>query len=247
MFEPLKPITNVDWMRVEYVRVKLLKPHGKGGGLRFRVGTQPPIRNADFDPKKRGSLPFFPGVPIMYPEDRPVIAGTENDSFVMPASMSKSIWAKTDQGRATLPDPDHHAAFTAFGFFMAPLEEVDLPGFTIRQERERIAQFWGGYRYPKGNGDMVPTMTRIGPPEIPHVELTLLDRNQRPIKVGGQEAKIYPREFFMFDDPSFYGAEDKDRELSGALGIEGLTREELDVVRELVRVRRGKGSKQESL
>lgn len=197
---------HLDWESVKFVNVRVLK-----GKLRFRCGTTMPIRNMDFDARRpqghRDSKKFFPGNPVMWPsKDGFAEAGTPTENFIMPADISRMMGVKSQEGMGYLPDPNAYPAFIAFGFFMAPVEEGLLPGFTLAAERERIATFWGGYKYPKGDGNMMPPMTRIGPPSVPHVELTLLDAMQQPIMVDGEPVVINPRAFFNFDDPSYYEA-----------------------------------------
>ena len=104
-----------------------------------------------------------------------------------------------------MPDPSAHAAFQAFGFFMAPLEETDgLVGYTFSKERERIALFWGWYKMPPGDGTQHPPMNRLGPPEVPHVALRPLNANGNPLKIDGEEVVIRPRDFYDFDNMNNY-------------------------------------------
>ena len=56
--------------------------------------------------------------------------------------------------------------------------EEGAVGFTQATERERICQFWGGYKYGPGDGTQNPPMIRVGPPDMPHVALVPLDRRR---------------------------------------------------------------------
>lgn len=204
--EPMQPIVAVDWETVQFMRVTLEKSFGRSGGLRFRLGTTPARRNLTYDAKDRTSKTHFPGAPIMYPADAPAEADSDHASFIMPASMSATIMARDPEGHpVAIPDPTAHAAFQAFGFFMAPLEETDgLVGFTLSKERERVAMFWNWYRMPPGDGTQHPPMNRLGPPNMPHVALRPLNQSGNPIKIDGEEVVIRPREFFDFDNMDNY-------------------------------------------
>lgn len=204
---PNEPLVLVDWTKVGHVKVVLEKPF-KGAGLRWRQGTTAPQRNLNFNANDKKSGPvYWPGVPIMYPESAPAIAGDpERDSFIMSADMSAQMMARREEGRmGTAPNPMLQAAFIAFGYFMAPLTDEDgIVGFTQGSERSRVAAFWHWYKLPKGDGTMNPPMNRIGAPDIPQVALHLLNRNLQPYKVKGEEVVIRPFEFWKFDDRTMY-------------------------------------------
>ena len=219
MIPQMQPVTCVDWESVTHVRVTLEKPY-KGGGFRRRHGTAPSKRNLSFNAHDPDSgPPHWPGAPIMYPADAPAVAGDKaRDSWVMP---------KQD-------------AFTMFGHFYAPLEvkKNGLIGLTLSAERERVAMYWGWYKMPPGDGTMHPPMNRLGPPALPDVAIRPLDGSMLPISVDGEEVVIRPRDFFDFDNPNNYDIMPaKAGEVSG---LEGLTREELEGLRELVKAKRGK-------
>lgn len=217
--EPMKPITRIDWEKVSHVRVTLEKPY-KGGGLRFRLGTTAAKKNLNYNAHDPTSgAPYHPGVPIMYPEDMPAIAGNaERESFLMPAQ----------------------DAYTAFGHFFAPLEVParGTLGFTISQERQRVAAFWHWFKMPPAESHV--KLNHIAPPDVPFVALRPLDRNFAPIKVEGEELVIRPRAFFDYDNADNYlGAPDPKVEETVAL-LQGFTPEEIASLRELVKGKRGK-------
>ena len=215
--EPL----NLDWERVGSVRVKIEK-----GSLRFRFGTTDAKKNLNFNPHdKKSGPPYIPGKPIFWPSDYTARAGDpDRETFIMP----------TDR------------AMDCFGWWNAPLEEEDLVGFTLTRERSRIAQFWGGYKMPKGDGTMNPPMNLLGPPvHMPHVAITLLDRQMRPLKdEEGNEIVIRPREFYDFDNRANYDAEPTPASLETSDFLDGLSREERDDLREFLKSRRSNGKKQ---
>ena len=230
----MQPIVAVDWEKVDFFKVTLERPFGKSGGLRWRQGTTTAKKNFSFnahDPN--AGPPFWPGAPIMWPEEGPAIAGDpDKDSFIMPAE----------------------AAFTAFGHFFAPLEvpRNGIVGFTQSDERSRVAAFWNWYKMPPGDGTMNPPMNRIGPPQIPHVALRPLSKNMLPIKdEGGNEVVIRPFEFWKFDDQALYDmniaisadVSGRDRDEVASL-LSGFTSEEVDVLRELVKQKVANGKKQ---
>jgi hypothetical protein len=214
----LEPLV-LDWERVGSVRVKVEK-----GTLRFRFGTTAAKKNLNFVAgDKRSGPPWFPGKPEFWPADYTAQAGDpDKESFIMPLER----------------------AMDCFGFWYAPLEEEDLVGFSLSKERTRIAQFWGGYKMPKGDGTMHPPMNLIGPPRhMPYVAITLLDRQMRPLKdEEGREIVIRPREFFNFDDMSQY-EEDPAAVASQVSFLEGLSRDELEALRELVKERQSRRAK----
>ncbi len=213
--EKNKPFLAVDWSKVSYVRVTL----ESGSNLRFRYGTTEAKKNMTYNAHDTSSgPPVWPGQPIMYPEDGPASKG---DSFTMPLE----------------------AAGQVFGHWWAPLEvpKGGLEGFTLQGERERIAMFWGWYKLPKGDGTMHPPMNRLGPPNIPHVAITPLDRNFKPIKLEGEEVVIRPREFFDLDNPQMYDEDPNANKNSDvAAMLQGFTADEIDGLRELLKVKSGK-------
>lgn len=228
---PLTPI-DLDWGKVRMFRVKLEEPFGasKDGSLRFRLGTTEAKQNLSYNAqdKKTGS-PFIPGRPMFYPDENPCKVG---ESFLMPADMSAMSMYRRLEGRIQ-PGPDSraHAGFTAFGFFFAPLEEDnDTPGFTIGSERSRVCAFWNYYRMVKGDGTLHPPMTRIGPPNMPKVSITLLDRNMSEI----EGIVIRPFEFWAFDDTAQYDDDPHGKDDVATI-LAGLTKDELDTLRELAR------------
>ena len=211
---------NLDWERVGSVRVKIEK-----GSLRFRFGTSEAKKNLNFIAgDKRSGPPYFPGKPIFWPSDYAAQAGDpERETFIMPLER----------------------AMDCFGFWYAPLEEEDLVGFTLSRERARVAAFWGGYKMPKGDGSMHPPMNLIGPPvHMPHVSITLLDRQMRPLKdEDGREIVVRPREFFEFDNPAQYEGEPENELATAAAFMAGLTRDEMDDLREMLKSRRKTNAK----
>lgn len=223
IIEKNKPLLAVDWSKVSHVRVTLEAKYNNGG-LRWRQGTTDAKKNLSYNAHDDSAgPPYWPGAPIMYPDEGPAVVGTESASFVMPAS----------------------AAFTAFGHWFAPLEvpRAGLLGFTLRAERERVALFWGWYKMPKGDGTMHPPMNRIGAPNIPRVAITPLDRNFKPLALDGEEVVIRPWEFFEFDNPQMYD-EDPNAKAGGnadvAAILSGFTGDEIDGLRELLKVKSGK-------
>jgi hypothetical protein len=206
-----------DWELVGSVRVKVER-----GSLRFRFGTTDARKNLNFNAHdKKSGPPWWPGKPIFWPADYTAQAGDpERETFIMPLQI----------------------AFDCFGWWNAPLEEDGLTGFTLTQERARVAAFWGGYRMPKGDGTMHPPMNRLGPPiHMPHVAITLLDRQMRPLKdENGQEYVIRPREFYDFDNMSQYDEDPNATPAAQASLIEGLTSDELGFLRDLVKEMRAK-------
>ena len=214
---------NVDWERVGSVRVKIEK-----GSLRFRFGTTEAKKNLNFVAgDKRTGPPYIPGKPIFWPADYAAQAGDpEKETFIMPLER----------------------AMDCFGFWHAPLEEEELVGFTLSRERARIAQFWGGFKMPKGDGTMNPPMNLIGPPvHMPHVAITLLDRQMRPLKdEDGNEIVIRPREFFEFDNMAQYDAEPETSHSAAAAFVAGLSQDELDELRDMLKARRTRNVKQVS-
>lgn len=207
--DPMKPLTAIDWTKVKLARVTLEKPY-KGGGLRFRHGTTDAKKNLSYKANDPDSGdPYIPGAPVMYPEDMPAIAGNvERDSWLMTADIDATTVTRREGGRmGPGGDTTGHALFLAFGFFMAPLVTARgaAPGFTISDERTRVAAFWGWYKMPKGDGTMMPPMNRIAAPDVPHVAIRPLDRNMQPLKdANGDEVVIRPFEFWRFDDKSMY-------------------------------------------
>lgn len=205
--EPMQPIDGVVWDQVEFVRVTLEQPTRRGGGLRFRCGTRAAIKNANFNPRDpRNNRTHIPGAPIMYPPDAPAVVGTESASFIMPASSSRMMYVRDSEGHpAAMLDPEAQAAWIAFGYFAAPLQEGTVSAFTLSSERERVAMFWGDFKYPQpASGAKFPPTTRVAPPDVPAVALTLLDGSMRPILVDGAEVVIRPREFWDFDNMTMY-------------------------------------------
>lgn len=236
---PMEPLVGVDWSKVGHVKVTLEKPF-KGSGLRWRQGTTSPQRNLNFNAMDKKSGPvYWPGVPIMYPEAAPAIAGdAERDSFIMSADISAQMMARREEGRmGTAPNPMLQAAFIAFGYFMAPLSDEDgIVGFTQSTERSRVAAFWYWYKMPKGDGTMTPPMNRIGSPDIPQVALRPLNKNLQPVKVKGEEVVIRPHQFWRFDDPSMYD-EDPSKTADVASMLSGFTAEEIEGLRALVKAK----------
>ena len=234
------PLLGLDWDKITTVRVTLESPY-KGAGLRWRLGTMSAKQNLNHNPKDRSSGPqFWPGAPVMFPEDAPAIAGdSERNSWLMSANINAMQQTRT----GPVPDPTQQAAFIAFGYFMAPreVEGGGIEGFTIGSERTRVAAYWGWYKMPKGDGTMHPPMNRIGPPDIPDVSVRPLTKNMNPIKVDGKEVVIRVREFWDFDDPNQYEALPGQVEAADAM-FEGLTRDELNDLRDLVRGKRAKTS-----
>src|SRR5271156_322409 len=200
---PMQPLVAVDWDRVAFMRVTLEEPW-KGGGLRWRQGTTEPRQNLSFDASSRGkSGPrFWPGAPIMYPEDAPAIAGDpERASFIMPANMNARVTSRRGE---MVPDVRQHSAFIAFGYFMAPLTDDDgIVGWTQSNERPRVAAFWHGYEFPVTPDPTHYSLLRVGPPEMPKVSLRPLTTSMVPLKdAEGKEIVIYPHSFWNFDDPA---------------------------------------------
>lgn len=230
VIEKNKPILipGLDWSKVSHISVTLEQPY-MGGGLRWRQGTTDAKKNLSYNAHDDTSgPPFWPGSPIMYPEDEPAVAGDpDRDSFIMPAE----------------------ACFIAFGFPFAPQEvpRKGLIGFTVSIERERVALMWKYYKMPPGDGTMHPPMNRLGPPQVPHVALRPLDKRMKPIVVDGEEVVWRPREFYDFDNMQNYdvaGAghdfeDDKNRHEVAAM-LQGFTQEEIEGLRELLKARRGK-------
>ena len=222
MFEKNKPITAIDWEKVKQFRVTLKSPYApQGGGLRWRSGTSDSKKNLSYNAHDDSSgPPVWPGLPIMHPEEGPAVVGdADRESFIM----------------------DARIAFNCFGHFFAPLEvpKNGTIGFTMSSERERVAAYWGGYKMPKGDGTMHPPMARIGPPAVPDVELTPIGSNLKPIKLDGEEITIRVRDFFDFDNAGQYSVDSRADQESVAAGL-GLSQDELDEIREIVKAQRGK-------
>jgi hypothetical protein len=242
MIKPMEPVLIVDWDKVTHVRVTLEEPW-LGGGLRWRQGTTEPRQNASFnahDPDNEG--PWYPGVPIMYPEDAPAIAGDpERDSFIMPGNINARVQSRKGE---IIPDVRQHAAFIAFGYFMAPLTEGKrgVIGFTQSNERPRLAQFWHGFELPNVRDDSRAT-NRIGPPHIPKVALRPLTQAMMPLKYEGQEIVIRPYSFWKFDDPMLYDPIPEGHMVRGvkkadaAEYISGLTQDEMEALREMLKAK----------
>jgi hypothetical protein len=247
--EAMQPLVAVDWERVTHMRVTLEKPW-KGGGLRWRQGTTEPRQNLSFDAHSRGkSGPrFWPGAPIMYPDDAPAIAGDPaRDSFIMPANISARVTSRRGE---MVPDVRQHAAFIAFGYFMAPLTDDDgIVGFTQSNERPRVASFWHGYEFPVMPDPTKYSLLRIGPPEMPHVALRPLTSSMLPIKVDGEEVVIRPHMFWQFDDPTMFDplppeamrVADARAKAKAPAALEGLTADELEEIRAFVKARKSRG------
>ncbi len=241
---PMAPLIAVDWDKVGHIKVTLEQPF-KGSGLRWRQGTTAAQRNLSFDSHKPVSAKnpvYWPGAPIMYPENEPAVAGdTERDSFIMSADMSAQMMARREEGRmGPAPNPTMQAAFIAFGYFMAPLtDEEGIVGFTQSTERTRVAMFWNWYKMPPGDGTMNPPMNRIAAPDIPRVALRPLTKNLQPYKIKGEEVVIRPFEFWGFDDKAQY------EPLPGqtapvsdvAQMLSGFTAEEIEGLRALVKAK----------
>jgi len=241
---PMEPLTLVDWDRVTHVKVTLEAPW-RGGGLRWRQGTTEPRRNLSFnphDPDDEG--PWFPGVPIMYPDDAPAIFGDpERDSFFMPANINAHLQGK--KSKEILPDVRQHAAFIAFGYFMAPRVEPKngIVGWTQANERPRLAQFWHGYDLPNVAADPRNT-SRIGPPQMPKVALRPLNQAMMPIKYEGEEIVIRPYSFWQFDDSQLYDPIPEGHRVRGAAKdpgvpafLNGLTQDEMEALREMLKAK----------
>ncbi|MFZ1075389.1 MAG: hypothetical protein WAN50_03390 [Minisyncoccia bacterium] len=214
---PMEPLLAVDWEKVSHVRVTLEKPT-RSGGLRWRQGTSEAKKNLSYnahDPDSGG--PYWPGAPIMYPEDAPAIAGDpDRDSFIMPVE----------------------ACFTAFGYFYAPktVPRNGIVGFTQTEERNRVAAFWHWFKMPPGDGTMNPPMNRIAAPDVPHVAIRPLSKSMLPVKdEAGNEIVIRPFEFWKFDDAALYDALPAAKEHEVAQMLSGFTAEEIDAIRDLVR------------
>lgn len=222
---PMQPVHIIDWEKVDFVKITLEKPY-KNGGLRWRSGTSNPKRNLGFNASDPTTgKPYHPGVPIMYPEDAPAIAGdAERESFLMP------IQAANDN----------------FGHFHAPLETAGngIIGFTITEERTRVAARWHWFKMPPGDGTMHPPMNRIAAPDVPQVAIRPLTKTMQPMKINGEEVVIRPREFFDFDAPNQY--EQWDGKAAGAnadvaMALQGFTQDEIDVIRDIVKARVANG------
>lgn len=235
----------VDWEAVDFIHCTLEAPY-KNGGLRFRLGTKDAKRNLNFNPHDRKSgPPYWPGAPIMYPEDAPAIAGDhKRNAWVMPASISSMIATRSGQ---PAPNGALHAGFTAFGFFMAPLTDEDgLVGFTQASERSRVAAFWANFKMPDDR--KVVRMNRIGPPDIPDVTIRPLAKTMLPVVASdGKEIAIRVREYWNFNDPTQY---DKDESLpvlpaqnEVARLLEGMTEKEREFLLEMVRKGAAHGAK----
>lgn len=240
----MEPVTVVDWDKVTHVKVTLEEPW-RGGGLRWRQGTTEPRRNLSFnphDPDDEG--PWFPGVPIMYPDESPAIAGDpERDSFFMPANINAHVQGK--KSKEILPDVRQHAAFIAFGYFMAPKSEPKngVVGFTQGNERPRLAQFWHGYELPNIATDPRNT-SRIGPPAMPRVAIRPLTQAMLPMKYEGEEIVIRPYSFWQFDDPLMYDPIPDGHKARGFVKVPeatgflaGLTQDEMEALREMLKVK----------
>jgi hypothetical protein len=243
---PMQPLVAVDWEKVDVVRVTLEAPY-KGGGLRFRLGTGAAKKNATFNAQDPTSgPPYWPGSPLMYPEDAPAIAGDpERDSFTMTASLSAMMQTRNAE---SIGDPTRTAAFIAFGFFMAPLEVAKngLIGFTQTTERIRIAAFWNWFKMPPDSKERLPSLqasnpAKIGPPAIPRVAIRPLTKNFMPLLVDGCEVVIRPFEFWKFDDPTMYHDWKPDELIAANADVnkmlEGFTSDEVEVLRGLVKAK----------
>lgn len=146
----------------------------------------------------------------MYPESAPAVAGDKaRNTWLMPASISAMT---TGRGGQPIPDGARHSGFSAFGFFMAPLEEDPaIVGFTQSTERQRIAAFWHQFKFPsdKSNkGRAQAQMNRIAAPDVPDVTIRPLSKNMTPIVVDGVEVAIRVRDYWNFNDPSQYDIEE---------------------------------------
>lgn len=201
------PIAGIDWEDVDFIHCTLESPY-KGGGLRFRLGTKDAKRNLDFDPNNRKSgPPYWPGAPIMYPENEPAVAG-KMATWLMPASISAM---SVGRNGAPVPNGALHAGFSAFGFFMAPLNEEDgLVGFTQSAERSRVAAFWAGFKFPsdrENKGRPQPQMSRIAAPDVPDVTVRPLSKSMTPLTdPSGREITIRIRDYWDFNRPDQYDA-----------------------------------------
>lgn len=244
VIEPMEPLTKIDWDKVGHIKVTLEKPF-KNGGLRWRQGTTSPQRNLNFNANDKKSGPvYWPGVPIMYPEAAPAVAGDpERDSFIMSADMSAQMMARREEGRmGPAPNPTMQAAFIAFGYFMAPLTDEDgIVGFTQSSERTRVAAFWNWFKMPPGDGTMNPPMNRIAAPDIPQVALRPLNKNLQPLKIKGEEVVIRPFQFWKFDDATMYDAVSGQVPADVSSMLSGFTLEEIEGLRELVKAKRANG------
>ncbi len=243
MIKPMEPIIIVDWDRVTHVRVTL-EEAWRGGGLRWRQGTTEPRQNFSFNPHDPDSDgPWYSGMPIMYPESGPAIAGDpERDSFIMPANVAARIQSRSGE---IIPDVRQHAAFIAFGYFMAPLTEGKrgVVGFTQSNERPRIASFWHWYEMPNIPDDR-KNMSRIGPPAVPKVAIRPLNQSMLPLKHEGEEIVIRPFSFWKFDDAALYEPippghipPRKVGSPSSASLLESLAPEEIEALREMLKGR----------
>lgn len=168
----------------QLVKVVLEKPwiYGKKpqGSLQIRFGTSNATKNLNYDARVPSKGPvYWPGKPIMYPEDGPAVAGDpERNSFIMPLLAAKQV----------------------FGDWDAPEEDTPqgIPGHTRSVERERVAQVWFGYKIKDGDGTMHPPIVRIGLPAVPFVAIYPLDSRNRTMKVDGKEVVIRPWDVFDF-------------------------------------------------
>lgn len=235
VIEKMQPLTAVDWEKVEFFQCTLEKPY-QGGPLRFRLGTADPKENLNHDPRNKRSGPkFFPGKPLMWPEDEPAVAGDPaRDNWIMPASITATIRTR---GAEVVGDPVRQVGYQAFGYFMAPLTDEDgLSGFTQSAERVRVASFWNWFKMPPGDGTLRPPMNRVGPPAVPAVAIKLMDRNMKPIKVEGSEVIIRPREFYNFDDMSQYDTHlDTSPKDDLVTALRGFSTEEIEGLRALLK------------
>lgn len=204
------PIDVVDWEDVDFIHCTLETPF-KDGGLRFRLGTKDAKRNLDYNPHdRRNRNPYFAGLPIMYPEDAPAVAGSDHASWLMPASMSSMSVGRSGQ---PIPNGAAHSGFVAFGFFMAPIEEDEgRVGFTLSVERSRVAAFWAGFKFPsdkENKGRAGAQMNRIAAPDVPDVTVRPLSKSMQPLKdVAGKDIAIRVREYWNFNDLSQYDVPD---------------------------------------
>ncbi len=200
------PIVSVNWEEVDFLHCTLDSPY-KGGGLRFRLGTKDAKLNLDHDPKNHKTGPkHFPGAPIMYPDDAPAVAGDKaRASWIMPASVSSMVIGRSGQ---PVPNAAVHSGFVAFGYFMAPLvEEAGIVGFTMGTERQRLAAFWGQFKFPEGDGKRI-YMNRVAAPDVPDVTIRPLSKQMQPLKnPDGSEITIRVRDFWNFNDPTQYATD----------------------------------------
>lgn len=185
-------------MANEMVKVRLVKPYSgsKDGSLRIKMGETPSR------PLSGQSMVQLASVnemgEVIYPQQRNFIPGKE--VYAKNAAGEDKLFA--EGGRDTTVIPMEWAKLY-FGNWDAP-EELPIGAdpnrtATWSSEREDVATRWGYYKYkPQNSSDTTIysfDTTPVGPPDMPYVELTIMDG------AGNATGKVIdPRDYYHFND-----------------------------------------------